>query len=172
MEKKRNRGKKSRASLRHLTDRFILEHEKPAIISELNHASDRGAALIGAAILDNALMLGLTEKLCFDDEDHHKRIFYSEGGPLSSFSQRIAMARCLAIISVRIEKCCNAVRNIRNAFAHSPIAIDFKNELIVDTCKVFPELSNGTKAFEATGVKDENRIRYSVSCVYTNLRAF
>ena len=75
--------------------------------------SDRACAVLGAALLDARLeSLYSRRLLCFKNE-------LLSNGPLSAFSTRIRLARALSWISDDVQYDLNAIRSIRNEFAHN-----------------------------------------------------
>lgn len=85
-------------------------------------AADRGVAIVGAAILEDALRSAITEHLARrkDNTDSDNRLFEGAEAPLGSLAQRTRMAFSLGIIDKKISDDIDDIRSIRIAFAHSP----------------------------------------------------
>jgi hypothetical protein len=110
-----------------------LFHAAEALRNEFDGASDRAAALVAGAFLDEVLGELLREFLV-DDPANDKKIF--EGtGPLASFSAKIEIAYRMGLISAREHQMIHAVRSIRNDFAHKLRGISFENQSISARCK-------------------------------------
>ena len=92
----------------------LLPHDLNEFDARLHGESDRGAALIAAALLDAQL-----ERLFRTRLKYHQDRLLGFDGPLATFSTRIKIARGLEWIDGEIEKDLDVVRNIRNRFAHS-----------------------------------------------------
>lgn len=91
----------------------------------LSSESDRGAALMAAAFLDDELGKAIGERVVEDKKSIE--ILLGTNGSAGSFSTRINLAYLLGIIS----KCCrtdlNIIRKIRNEFAHNPSEISLSD---------------------------------------------
>ena len=124
-----SRGKKMAGSLRDLSKIENLTDHTQDILHEIEHQSDRGVALIIAANLEISLKMAMRARLVAYP-DFEQTIFDKEGAPLSTFSDRIKIARGIGVIGEQVEAHLNCIRHIRNQFAHSPLKIDFRNELI------------------------------------------
>jgi hypothetical protein len=124
------RGKKTSSSLRDLSKVHRIEdHNTQELSEELENQSDRGLALIAAALVDVNLKRAMLCRLVgFKDSD--EILFYKDGSPLGSFSNRIRVARGLGVIGPELESILDIIRRIRNQFAHSPLRIDFASPLI------------------------------------------
>ena len=126
-------------SLSDLSRNDIQDEHVSDIIHELDNQTDRGAALIAAALLDTALRRTMSTRLAHFN-DFERIIFESEGAPLGSFFARIKVARALGVIGEVAEVHLDAIRRIRNQFAHSAFRIDFENELIAaEVDKLLPD---------------------------------
>jgi len=107
------------------------------LITELENQTDRGAAIIGVAWVEEALQAAI-ESVLESDKKTWDRLF-GRSGPLSSLSAKIDLARLLNICSKVIAKDLHLLREIRNDFAHTIAAKDhtgltFKSTHIADKC--------------------------------------
>ncbi len=88
--------------------------------------SDRGCVLLGAAVLEECI-----EELFHTVFIHNgisKRIqdsLFGSNGPLSTFSSKIKMAYSLGFVSKHIYEDLDAIRRVRNDFAHTSRSVDF-----------------------------------------------
>jgi len=98
---------------------------------QLMGESDRGAALVGAAYLDELLARLFKAKL-FDQKISEELL--SGYGPLSSFSARINMAYCLGWIGPETYRDLNLLRKIRNEFAHAHAPVTFAHPGVLSRC--------------------------------------
>src|SRR5262249_9675633 len=94
-----------------------LDQKTGELFGQLAKESDRGVALIGAALLDAALE-SMLRRYFVDDAKTVEELLLNEGGPLSSFSARIKVAYCLGLFARNIFRDLDTVRGIRNEFAH------------------------------------------------------
>lgn len=86
------------------------------IVRELTQQSDRGAAIIGVAWVEEALVDALTSFLQNDVEARES--LFRPSGPLSSFAAKIDLARLLGLTSKAVTSDLHTLRRIRNEFAH------------------------------------------------------
>lgn len=85
-----------------------------AFASRLAAESDRACGVLGAALLDASL-----EDLFRRSLKHEQDELLGPNGPLGTFSARIRIARSLCWIDDDTANDLNAIRGIRNDFAHS-----------------------------------------------------
>jgi hypothetical protein len=106
----RNARKKLRAALR------SQSWDITGFMAELKDESDRGAALLVAAILDE-MMHQLLESYFVDDAEQSD-LMLGPTGPLATFASRTRAAYLLGLISKRHYSVLTTLRDIRNVFAH------------------------------------------------------
>ncbi|MBA4305196.1 MAG: hypothetical protein C0429_00510 [Sphingopyxis sp.] len=130
---------RKKPSLRDLSIDFIEAAHLPEIFHELDSQTDRGVGLIAAALLDDYLKKAMRTRLA-DIPNFDEIMFGREGAPLHTFSARIKIARALNVIGPLSEGHLEAIRKIRNQFAHSVLKIDFSHPLIAAECeKLLPD---------------------------------
>ena len=117
--------------------------------------SDRGCALIAGAVAENALESIIRVHLVPMSKTKLDELFAAEG-VLSSFSAKIKIAFALGFIDPPLRDHFDKMREIRNAFAHAKIAIDFKNPIIRRACVGLLDSKDGKKI--------EPRALYTNSC--------
>ncbi|NLS13847.1 hypothetical protein HGP28_13195 [Vibrio sp. SM6] len=98
----------------------------------LTHESDRAAALMSAAYLDEQLKTLLNRKLV-DDAKVKERILGTSGA-IDSFSSRIDLAYLLGLIPKNFRDDLELIRRIRNEFAHTAQKMDFETDAIKSRC--------------------------------------
>lgn len=129
MSRKRNRLK--------ALARLIPDHRKTvAKLVELevggHNDSDRAIAIVGAAFVDNAVKVVIkAHSLTYD---YDEEAVFGAQGPLYSFASKITMGHALGIYGPKTRSDLDAIRNIRNAFAHALEDIDFLNSEIANEC--------------------------------------
>ncbi len=87
-----------------------------AIALSMLKEKGRGAVLVGAARVDTALEALLKAALA---PPSSRETLFQTDRPLGSFGARIALAQRLGLIDPAVEQALNALRKVRNAFAHS-----------------------------------------------------
>jgi DNA-binding MltR family transcriptional regulator len=100
--------------------------ERPKKKFDLIDESDRGAAIVGAALLEDNLVSILKEKMLLDvmSQKQVKDIF-DLSGPLSNFSAKISIAFAFGFIDKTTFDDLQIVRKLRNKFAHSSGNLSF-----------------------------------------------
>jgi DNA-binding MltR family transcriptional regulator len=102
-----------------------------AFLEELNKESDRGAALISTAMLDD-LLEKIILAFLLDNRDA-KKLLAGFNAPLGTFSSRILAAYALGLISDEEYDECNWLRLVRNEFAHN-VHQKFTDQKVADLC--------------------------------------
>ncbi len=109
------------------------------LVLELNSQTDRGAAIVGVAWVEEELEAAIRSFLN-DDRKAWDRLF-GRSGPLSTLSAKIDLARLLGMCSKVITSDLHILREVRNDFAHAITARDhsgltFRSSSIADKCLV------------------------------------
>jgi DNA-binding MltR family transcriptional regulator len=92
------------------------------LVQELENQSDRGAAIVGVAWVEEALVAAIHSFL--DKHEKSWKRLFDRSGPLSTFSAKIDMARLLSMTSDAIYSDLHMLRGVRNDFAHSVLGKD------------------------------------------------
>jgi DNA-binding MltR family transcriptional regulator len=92
------------------------EHER--IVGELRKQTDRGAAMIGSAYVEDALQKILLASFHDKSPTVVPILFEGPNGPLSSFSAKIRIAYAFGLIGEHTQGDLDQIRDIRNRFAH------------------------------------------------------
>jgi len=115
-----------------------------AVRREFETESDRAAAIVVAAMLDEALGLLLQKKLVSPVSRENSILDGSEA-PLQSFSARINASFQLGLISRFMARDLHLIRKIRNEFAHEPLGRTFDSETIKARVTALEEASDYNK---------------------------
>jgi DNA-binding MltR family transcriptional regulator len=97
------------------------ESHRP-IIEELESQTDRGAAIIGAALLEERLEEAI--RGCLLDNDGTDSLF-KPFQAASTFSAKIRLAYSLGLCGEQMYRDLNLIRQIRNDFAHFVTPLNF-----------------------------------------------
>lgn len=87
-----------------------------ALIEEIEGQTDRGAAIVGAAWVEEALSAAI-ESFLHSDSKSWQRLF-GANNPMSTFSAKIDLSSLLGMISEVIRSDLHIIRDVRNEFAH------------------------------------------------------
>jgi hypothetical protein len=100
-------------------------------LDEFNKETPRGAALAGAAFIDDLLEKVLAAFLIKNKSAEDLTSGFS--APLGTFSARIAACHALGLISDNEARECGLIRKIRNEFAHK-VMMSFDDERLKSMC--------------------------------------
>ena len=101
-------------------------------IEELRRESDRGLALVAAALIDEKLAETLQHFFC--QEASGKRLVAEVNAPLGTFSARIEACFALGLVDAFEYTEITLLRKIRNEFAHAKHATSFQTPRIQGLC--------------------------------------
>ncbi|GAB2883201.1 hypothetical protein GCM10027046_09610 [Uliginosibacterium flavum] len=118
-----------------LTDKALKR--EMTLTSELNDQTDRGAAIVGVAWVEEEMQAAIKSFL-EEDKKAWDRLF-GRSGPLATLSSKIDLARLLGMCSKVIASDLHILREIRNEFAHTVVARDnsvltFESPHVKDKC--------------------------------------
>ena len=102
-------------------------------LSEFQKETDRGAALVGAALIDSRLERLLLSH--FADKPTAEELLNGGNAPLAGFSARITLAYTLGLITKLEFKECHTIRKIRNEFAHRIHGLTFADRKLTDLAR-------------------------------------
>jgi hypothetical protein len=103
-------------------------------LKEIREAPDRAAAIVGAAIVEDALRWALNSFFILQITENEERELFENNGVLSSFHAKILMGFALGLFGEAARNELSRIRNIRNAFAHAPRSIGFATSEVANEC--------------------------------------
>jgi DNA-binding MltR family transcriptional regulator len=99
---------------------------KPKKEFDLIDESDRGAAIVGAALLEDDLVSMLKKNMLLDTMSQKQvKDIFDLSGPLSNFSAKISISLAFGFIDKTTFNDLQIVRKLRNKFAHSSGHLSF-----------------------------------------------
>ncbi len=101
-----------------------------AATKEIEASTDRGAAIIAGAFVDDHLRTALRRRLRQDEQILNE--MFNGYGPLSTFSTKIKLAYLIGMISEATASDLDYIRKIRNQFAHSTEIASFLSPPVKD----------------------------------------
>jgi hypothetical protein len=108
--------------------------ELARIESEIHRQTDRSAAIIGSAYVEDALE-GLLSAHIVARSNSDLNEVYGRDGPLGGFSAKTRMAYALGLLGPRTRSDLNLVRKVRNRFAHEFFEhLSFGDKQIAQCC--------------------------------------
>lgn len=105
------------------------------IFHALSTEADRAMTILACAQIENALEGAIESRLIATLSENDRARLFEGDNPISTFSAKIKVGFALGIYGHETRADLNCVRDIRNAFAHSRIAISFKTEPVAEACK-------------------------------------
>jgi len=148
-------------SLTSLTRKRIGVDDVDGWFDELEQGTDRACALVAVASVSNDLKPLIATRFRELSEAEMDSLFEGRGAPLQDLNSRIDIAYALRLIDKNVRNNLHILRRIRNAFAHSPIALSFDHPLVAAECKKL-------HIFRKYGHKDswfKNRQRFFLAAV-------
>ena len=126
---------------------------------DLMDESDRGAVLVGAAILEDELsrlieMIAKVNGLFAKDAEK----LFSMNGPASTFSGKSLVCRAFGLISQSTFEDLNRIRKLRNKFAHTSEPVDFLMPEIEDIIADIQCCIEASKGFSGEMFKGRGKI--------------
>jgi hypothetical protein len=123
--------------LKELSKRELVLNDFRAIHNEIiAERHDRGAALVAATLVENMLRRVIRSQLVPLTETEDDSLF-GRDAPLSTFSDMIRVGHAFGIFNKEIKQDLDRLREIRNAFAHSPLSVTFGTKEIASACMLF-----------------------------------
>jgi hypothetical protein len=118
----------------------ILSRLNPTFteVDETSRYDARAVAIVGTAILEDALELAIASKFVPLQKDERQYLFgfTADGaeGPIASLATKIRIGHALDIFGNTTKADLIVIQRIRNAFAHAVVPIDFETEEISMLC--------------------------------------
>jgi mannitol operon repressor len=127
---------------------LVQSNDFQGFLEEFQNESDRSAAIIGAAFLDEHLKQLLTN--FFVDDPKEVAHLLSSESPLGSFGARIRAAYCLGLVSREYFQSLKLIKDVRNAFAHQLHGLTFDDKEIAAACRKLQALQPIKSRFTQT----------------------
>ncbi len=120
---------------------FTTQEQCQAIVDEIEKQTDRGAAIIAAATIDDVLQDLITARL-IELSSKRKKALFESNGPLSSLSAKIEMAFALGLFNRERRESLDLIRDVRNRFAHmmNPVSFDHPDISAIVEARITPEV--------------------------------
>jgi DNA-binding MltR family transcriptional regulator len=109
--------------------------ELQIILDEITQQTDRGAAIIATAMLDEMLAEALWRRLILTNSLRERLFSYEKNGPLSTFSSKIDLAFAVGLLKPETRNDLHVVRRIRNKFAHQLEPLTFAEKEVAALCE-------------------------------------
>lgn len=123
----------------------IAEPQLEYIADELAAQTDRGAAIIACALLDDLLSDVLKARLILTGRTADRLFSHENNGVLASLSAKIDIAFAVGVVSPGVKDSLHVIRRIRNRFAHSTTALKFDDQEIASWCSTLSHVPKDVK---------------------------
>lgn len=133
-------------------------------LKEFQGETDRGAALVGAALLDRQLRDLLLSH--FVDKKESAELLDGGTAPLGTFSSRIKASYCLGLVTELEHGELQIIRKVRNEFAHQTHGLTFLNEKVASLCG---NLHDRMPDAKQKGIERTVRTRFIDAVIFTSL---
>jgi hypothetical protein len=127
-----------------------LTREKPAIgdiqeyLKTLMSVDDRSCAIMGGALVEECLEIAIRCRILDPGKTIANGWFKGPNAPFCTFSAKIQMGLALAIYGPQNHGRILAVKDIRNAFAHRFLPLDFDHPALVTSLHKFAPFLKGS----------------------------
>ena len=125
-------------------------------LSEISNQNERGAAIIGAAVVEKYLTLAIAHRFVELTETDQNGLF-DGSGPLATFAAKIRIGFAMGVFGRNIRNDLTIVHDIRNDFIHAPGALTFEADEIAVKCA---QLSSSLRFTGAPRADADPRTRY------------
>ncbi len=115
-----------------MADKTHTPEQITAFLAELETQTDRGVAVIAAAVLDELMQMLLLARFIKIGSERKDALFQKIGAPLSPFSAKIELAFALGIISNEARLTAHLIRDVRNKFAHRIEQLSFDHPEVAE----------------------------------------
>ena len=132
LEHATNRGNRP-LSLKDLSIAELKDDEFTAALDILRNGSDRELGIMGAALIEDALVHVIKSALSNSDND--KALFHDMGAPFGTFEAKTTAAFAMGLCDERTAKEMNTIRSIRNQFSHALRPFSFAEASVKNACQ-------------------------------------
>jgi len=102
--------------------------------------SDRGAAVMAASLVERALEDAIRAYTVAPEDGTADTWFQGANAPFRTFAAKIALGRALGIYGEHMDARLGIMKNVRNAFAHRMIPLDFTHPTLTEaSLKLSPD---------------------------------
>ena len=150
-------------SLNQLSKSNVESEDVKGVLEEIQHASDRTAAIVLASWVERSLEQSIVLTLLRQDQPTVEKLI-GRGGALSSFFAKTHLGFAQGLYDAATRDNLDIIRNIRNAFAHSALQLTFQTPQVA--AEVNKLQVRTTKAEMPAGLEklSKERKRYTLVC--------
>jgi len=123
-----------RMTLDDLTDELPSEEELTNYPRLLANESDRSAAIMASALVEQILYTCLSAHLADPENGEQREWFFGHAAPFRTFDAKIKLGQALAVYDEGLVARLTIIRKVRNVFAHRSLPLDFTHEALRPLC--------------------------------------
>ena len=123
-----------KVALQDLANELPSDEDLRSYTQYMKSESDRGAAVMAAALVERALEDVIRTYIAAPEDGSADTWFQGHTAPFRTFAAKIALGRALAIYGEHMERRLCIIKNVRNAFAHRMIPLDFSHATLIEEC--------------------------------------
>lgn len=146
---------------KNLSRRKLVGNEFVAAFMELHRGSDRVCAIMGGAMVDDALMKVIAAAL--PDPSDETALFHDQGAPFGTTKAKIVAGRAMGLFDDATAADLDLIRDIRNQFAHALLSFDFLNAHVEQACAKLSPYPRLNAPLSKRSIS-EPRERYESAC--------
>lgn len=125
----------AREALKALSKVRMSYNDLPAFYDYIEkEETPRMAAIVMASGIEDALEAVILENAMPGLSNTEKSALFDNDGQLASFGAKIRMGRALRLFGPLAHADLTCIREIRNAFAHAKIKLDFTHPAVIEAC--------------------------------------
>lgn len=121
-------------SLHDLSREMPNTEQLEKLLRDVETMDPKACALILSAFVDSLLETAISFSFIPLSKEPYENVFRRNGAPIGSFSSKILLGWALGIYDAEARSQLDRFRQIRNAFAHSVIPMDFDNPTVAEEC--------------------------------------
>jgi DNA-binding MltR family transcriptional regulator len=153
-------AKKKKQSIANVGKTMITPPHFAGLMEEIKHTSDRTAAIVLSAWVEQNLEMKIIAALPRRDEETVKKL-QERDSALSGFYSKIHLAFALGLIDEETRDNLDVIRRIRNVFAHAAVFVTFQTPEIA---KEIEKLKTTTEASPQMAEFSAERSRFTSAC--------
>jgi len=104
------------------------------ILHEIENSNNRTTAIVGAGLIENNLAIAILCRFRELTDGQQKELCDKENSALGTFSRKIQIGFAMGLFEQRVKDDLNAIRRIRNAFAHRIEVRSFDHDEVRADC--------------------------------------
>lgn len=119
---------------------------------------DRSCAIMGSALVEDYLTQAIKCRLIDPGQEIAGRWFSGQNAPFGTFSAKIQLGLAIGIYGPQMHKRLGAIKDIRNAFAHRALPLQFDHLALLEALTKMAPFLEGSK-------ENNYKLLFSTGCI-------